>query len=394
MNWNSYSTHLANEKLASARLREPPLIALLIKRTYDIDDHGKCHLADEQHPIYEDMIPYEEVPPPRISPPKWDNDLFAFKEMTDVIIQGSAHSYGKLLRETVVRVHFSNISRSIKVYGHRKCVWDRTGHLQFTPPEPFEKIPLRYDCAYGGQDVIALKRYGDPVEETFDFIRPEWKLSTTSPYHYPRNPAGKGFLVEADRESVEAIELPNLEWLEDPITPERLAIGSVKKWPQGPLPAAFDWYEQSWFPRIACLGITPESEVSLKDILEINLGWIPKEVVEKHSCLDQQMHPFFVQGASPGLSIKSLKPNEIFLLENLFPKKPQMVIQLPDEVPEAMIKLPMKGKLDLKPFLNTVAIQSDEGKLIMVWSCRAAVQRPYSPPEFDYIDYQIRWKKG
>jgi len=393
MSENFKSEPPTNIKFACARLREPPLLALLIKRTYYIVENGTCQLADEQYPIYEDMIPYEKLDPPKLSPPKWDNDLFAFKEMTDVVIQGSVQSYGKSLSETIGEVRFHNVSRSIKVYGNRRCEWDRMGRLRFTPPEPFEKIPLRYDFAYGGQDVTALRRFGDPVEETFDFIRPEWKLSTTSPFHYPRNPTGKGYLIEADRENIETVELPNLEWPEDPMTPERLAVRTVKDWMKGPLPAAFDWYEQSWFPRIACLGFIPDYEIPLQGIPEINLGWVPKDVMEKRSLLDQHMHPFFLQGASPGLTIKGISPKENFLLINIFPERSQKVVQLPGEVPVVMVKLPMRGEVHLFPFLNTVALQADEGKLIMVWSCRAEVQRPYGPPEFESIHYHLRWKR-
>lgn len=384
--------HPSHERLTSATLTKPPMLALVIKRTYDITPNGSCRLAEKQYPVHNDVVMYDELDPPQVSAPQWDNDLFALKTLTDVILQGSAHTYGGPVQETTVELNFAHVRRAIKVYGDRRVEWGADGEPRFTPPVKFEEMPLCYDRAYGGQDAIALKRQGDPVEEVFDFVRPEWLFSTTSPYHYPRNPAGTGYVIETDRESIEGIRVPNLEWQGDPLTPKRLGVGTVDAWMGGALPACFDWHEQSWFPRMAYLGEIPEHTIPPNGVPEVVLGLAASDLMEERSILDQQIHPLFVQGASPGLAVKDLKPDEIFTLVNLCPDAPYKKIQLPGEIPSAVVQLPMRGECILKPFLSTVVIQPDDGKVVLVWSCRSEVQRPYGQPEFININYRVTWE--
>jgi len=380
-----------NEKFACAWTTDPPLLALVVKRTYEFGPDGTCSIAGEQMPVHDDVVLYHEAEPPGVSPPKWDNDLFAFKTRTDIIVQGSAHTYGSPAATTTVELEFAGVQRSITVFGDRRVDKDGSGTRVFTPPEPFEKMPLRYDRAYGGQDLAALERFGDPVEEIFGSVRPEWQLSTTSPYHYPRNPAGKGYLIENDSEDFRRLEVPNLEWPWDPLTPDRLVAGAVTAWPRCPLPAGFDWYEQSWFPRSAYIGIIPEHNVPISGFREIELGLAGPDLIEPRSLIDMQLHPMFVQGASPGLAVNELKADETFRLVNLCPDKPQATVTLPGDIPWAKAQLPMRGEIILRPFLNTVVIRPDDHRVIMVWSCSSEVERPYGEPEFEHIPYELNW---
>lgn len=234
-----------------------PRIGLLLKRTYTFQDGAGCDAAgeDEQEPICFGELPYEEADPPRVSPVQADNDLFAFRRKTDLVIQGSAYTYVNGVSMTHVSVRVGTFKRTIRVYGERRLTRGLNGKLMFDMPEPFDAMPVRYDRAYGGVDATALKRRPVPLmlRELAEAM-PQLPIATDTPFHYARNPCGRGFLIEDDEESLGAAEVPNLEFPFDPITPERLAVRSVHGWVDAPLPACMDWQSAGWFPRIAYLG--------------------------------------------------------------------------------------------------------------------------------------------
>jgi hypothetical protein len=382
-----------NVHLVCGQPDEDYYLALIVKRTYQILPNGTCKKLDikEQEPVYEDSEVYEQVEAPLVSPTRQDNDCFAFKQATDVIVQGSAYAYKNACTSMVVTVKFRDIERQIRVFGDRCCDWNYDKRLRFTDPEPFERMPLRYDRAYGGQDKVALKRYGDPVVETMGSVRPEWNLEANSPYHYLRNPSGMGYIVQLDKESTENLQVPNLEFLFDPVTPERIAVSEPDKWMNGPLPACFDWCDQSWFPRIAYLGVLPSFPVEQKP-LEIAQGWSEPDLLSSASILDLNFRPEFLQGASAGLAVKGVRPNEMFFFENLFPQFPEVTVQLPGEIPEVSITPKWKDERSMESHLNTIVFRPDDWKVILTWSCRAKVHRPYTPDELRKTPFKLFWK--
>jgi len=383
----------AHEHFACTSYDTPFVLALVIKRTYDLTAIGGCRLADEQLPVHDDAVEYAPVESPLVAIHKWDNDLFALKTLTDVVVQGSAQSYGKVCAEAVVELKVANIHRKIRVFGNRIVYWIN-GEPLFTHPEPFETMPIRYDHAYGGQDRVAFGRHGDFLAELFTSVRPEWELERTSPFHYPRNPAGKGFVIAADRESYEGLAVPNLEWLNDPLTPSRLAVGEVQKWMSGSLPASFDWYDQANFPRIAYLApMEPHHEIPADGVPEIQLGYASADLLSAPSIFEQQLHPLFVQGATPGLSVKELRPDESITLVNMFPESPQKTLNLPGEVPHVKVLLPKRKTVRMKPFLSSVVVRPEDNQLVTVWSCRSEVERSYAEPEYPYLPYEVVWKR-
>jgi hypothetical protein len=65
-------------------------IGLVLKRTYIFQNGGGCDVAEEdrQEPLSSEEVPYEELEPPRVSPVRLDNDMFAFRPKTDLVVQG------------------------------------------------------------------------------------------------------------------------------------------------------------------------------------------------------------------------------------------------------------------------------------------------------------------
>jgi hypothetical protein len=375
------------ERLVCAEPDGTSWIALVIKRTYSIRSDGRCVLSDEQVPIDDGSTDYEDVEAPRVSAPRWDSDLLAFKEATDVVIQGQAYCYGQRV-STVAEVHSKKISRIVRVFGERQFEWTN-GNARITPPRSFESMPLRYKLAYGGCDTAALKAHGDPALKMFGDLAPEWKLGEQTRFHYPRNLAGCGYLTSLTKESVEAAVVPNLEFADDPLTPERMAVAVPEDWLEAPIPAGFDWFDPRWFPRVGYLGLTPEHNVPRKPIAEVALGWAPPDLLELPSLFELEMHPKFLQAASPGLAVSDLSSGEIFQFRNVFPRSPEFNVELPRYPQDVSLHLSHAHVLSIRPFLTAVVFQPDADRVICIWSARARSERVFAECELQNMSWSI-----
>ncbi|MDX9787847.1 MAG: DUF2169 domain-containing protein [Desulfobacterales bacterium] len=367
-----------------------PQLALVFKRAFTIASTGRCELTEEALQLQDDVTLWEaERPLPLVSPPRWDADLYAFKPATDIVVQGHAYAYNAI--PTVdVELRAGPITRVVRVHGDRHLEW--TGQkAAFTPPAPFMKMPLRYDRAYGGVDTVALAREGDPLVKAFQAAQPRFAdiVAGNTEFHYPRNPSGCGYLMTADRESIEAAKVPNLEFPFDPVTPERLAVGKPEAWLRAPLPAGFDWYHPSWFPRLAFAGQVHEHEKIAGDVPETRQGWIPPDILT----LSQGRFPFFdlrfQQGASPGLAISNFPPDAELFLKNLFPSVPEKRLRLPGTLPKVTIALKPSDQRETRTKLTAVVVQPDENRVILVYAAICEVSRRYGNHEMAVMKWSI-----
>ena len=238
-----------------------------------------------------------------------------------------------------------------------------------------EKIPLRYSHAYGGHDTTAEAKNGNPAEPLQRFFDEPIDLVRASPYQYPRNPAGVGYLIEQSAESLEKLQLPNLEDPLDPLTPERLLLGSYLRWPTMPLPQATDWIDYDWFPRIAYSGIVvPSYEPPKNPIAEVTRGYAPADVLVDKPIVQKQDW-LFTSGASLGLQLPYLRGDEAVELTNMHAKQQALRFTLPGERPKISTD-GRKGKLNpTEPVLHSVVIEPDAERVTVVW-CGAARAAP------------------
>jgi hypothetical protein len=367
-------------------------LAAIIKLTFTLQPDGSCRPAELQEPLVANPGSYEQLDTPLISPPAWDCDFLPFKPGTDVVVQGHAYTYNPSATCVDAEILLPNgESRVIRAYGDRRLELHRD-RLAFTPPAAFEIMPLRFDRAYGGFDAAIEQRETDWVldrKQGAEGGGASWYSSGRQ--YYPRNPCGIGFCETLRRGSPDSVQVPNLEYPVDPITPERLAVGSAENWLDAPLPAAFDWYAPSWFPRIAYLGLTPEHTIPADGIREITLGWAAPNLIELPSLLQFGYHGTFQHGASPALIQRKLEPGCAFLLRNLFPEQPEQRVQLPQQVPHLAIHVSDSQTLATTPRLGAVVIRPDQSQLIQVWSARTPVTRPYYPNETSEMKWKVRW---
>lgn len=367
-------------------------LAMLLKRTYRIHN-ARCEYAgdDAQEILMRGEIPYDrEVEPPRSSPPFFARDYFAVRRETDVVVQGLAFAYAPDTRRAEVSVRFADLTRRIAVFGPRVGTYDHLGRPRFSEPGPFEAVPLRYDLAFGGLDMHALLAEFAHLPDDA-----EVDLPIFTEYHYPRNPTGLGYLIELTRERFEGLPLPLLESPDDPLSPERLAVGKPERWPHAPLPVCWDWCSEGWFPRIGYLGLAPDVEDPEIVLPEVKKGWVSSDILSipaVHEKPDATPRLEFARAASPGMTVPDLPPDATFELTGVHPLKQLYSFSLPGEVPDVSLELAPGVLTKLAPHLDSVVIRPASGELVVVWSARAKVDRRYEARDTMLMRRQIDWR--
>ena len=375
------------EAIVCAAPEGPHEFAVVVKRTFSIRHDGRCVPADEQIPIIEDFPAWEAVDPPFASPPRWDSDLSAFKRATDVVVQGHAYSYyGEPTVDCELLV--GQTHRVVRVHGDRRLE-RHEGKLRITPGAPFERIPLRYDRAYGGFDAASYERDRDPQIDTMNRLQPELNMGTSTRFHYPRNPSGVGFIVHGSPMQPQDLPIPNFEFPWDPLTLRRMAVNRPQDWMDAPIPAGFDWWAPEWFPRLAYLGVTPDHAPRDGPPPEAALGWVPPGILASRPIYELGWNPQFFQGASPGLTIPRPGRGTTIVLRNLFPGHPERRITLPPIQPVVQVRVSAVDVRQTTTQLNSVVIQPDDDRLILVWSARCAAPRPFHESELGKLSWTL-----
>jgi hypothetical protein len=361
------------------------ILAVLVKATYVLLADGRVLESREQLPLTDALVrdPDDE----RLLAD--DTDLYPHKLATDVVLKG--HAYAASPRPTFdVALRVSTASKLIHVVGDRRCTLSRAGRIVFSAPEPVTKVPLRYDRAYGGEDAAATAKHGNPYDELARFLGPELANLKPSYWSYPRNPAGRGFLVEGTAEAVEQLVLPNLEDPLDPLRPDRLVCGQLGHWPGMPLPQALGWVDVGWFPRLAYFGFVPEHEPPERPIAEVARGYAPADILQSKPIVEK-FDFRCANGAALGLQLPYLVGGEEIELANLHPEAARVLFRLPKQRPQIWTD-GRNGKLnETKPVIHSVIIEPDEARFSIVWRGSAPALRPYMPEELEKMPFLVRW---
>ncbi|HOS97504.1 MAG TPA: DUF2169 domain-containing protein [Deltaproteobacteria bacterium] len=361
------------------------ILSVLLKITYAIMPDGRCEPSPGQVPLVTAPEPHSEIKGLLVR----DIDIFPFKPATDIVIKGHAYGKGRTIFEAGVRVHRNE--KRILVIGNRRCTLRRGRGVAFSDPEPVDTVPLRYTHAYGGRDRAAEEKYGNPFMELHPNVDKRYcDMDMASPFLYPRNPCGRGYLIEPEREAVEAVELPNLEDPQDPLIPERLAVLDHQQWIRMPLPQATDWYDYGWFPRISYSGIVPYFEPQDAVPAEVRRGLAPEWITAEH-LPDARGAFLMTNGASPGLTVPYLRGGEEVLLGNMHPRLETLRIKLPPKAPRLWTD-GRKGRMNpTEPVMHTVLIEPDEDRLSILWRGSAPALRPYLPDELAAMPLRAEW---
>jgi hypothetical protein len=372
----------------SARLPDGgPMLAVLAKRTYLVDAAGRLRVAPEQLPLT--LAP--ELDPKVKELLRADTDMMAFKLRTDVIVLGHAYAPRRERRiEAVIRIAGHDVK--IAVTGERRCGVDVRGNARIPEPAPIERVPLCFTHAYGGKDGAAEAKYGDVLADDPAVLKndPDVDLEAASPYLYPRNPCGRGYLVEPSHEGLAGMLLPQLEDPSDLLTPARLAESSIEHWQRLPLPWSTGWVNHTWYPRIAFVGVIPISESFDRPPLEVDRGLVPEYLADGVARLEPTSSFELASGAHVALQRPHLRGGETIELLNLHKSRPRWTLQLPP--PPTLQTDGRNGKLNpTEPVLHSVILEPDEDRVSVVWRGAAAALRPYAPGELDGMPLRVVW---
>ena len=304
----------AVERIVTMDKTGAEILALVTKGTYDIveDKKDPLHLAPEQIPI---QSADEYCGEPGKSSVRYESDLSLRKVGTDVVLLGYAFPGRKGVREVDVTLTAGKIRKTVRVFGDR--VWNKSlGRYRSSDPARFEKMPLKYEMAFGGVDSGVEK---DGFES--------W------------NPVGIGFHAKGSKSPIQDAKLPNIE------DPRAL----IKKPSDRPRPAGFGFVGKSWTPRKELAG-TYDS----------------KWVASKMPLLPDDFDDRFNNGASEGLvALDYFCGGEVVEVSNVTPTG-RMQFILPRQVLVASMLVDAKlSQSEMK--LDSVIIDADNAKLMLVW---------------------------
>jgi hypothetical protein len=329
------------------------ILAVLVKRTYDIVPGKRCARAEEDRKLLGGDKHYDD---PMSSSVEFEADFVPFKLATDVVLNGKAYAPGgKPAATFTASLAVGNHRKDVRVIGDRVCRHRDGGDPTFTDPNPIAAIDLKYENAYGGVDI-----YSDP------------KI----PCAYPRNYLGKGFVVGKTKKTIENLELPNLEDPNNLLMPARLCCGEVKHWEKQPMPQSFGWFFKCWRPRALLAGVMPADKAFEKELRQAFAPALPpKEQKEYEASKLPDVDFRFFNGASPGLVVPFLTGDEQIRASNLTPNG-ELAFQLPGERPKIALDLGEGAKQEAV-VLHTVMIRMEDRQVDLVW--RAAF--PYDGPD-------------
>ena len=209
----------------------------IAKFTYKIE--GGQLRGTEPEPLLNDFL--DPDLDPRLTA---DTDFWPYKYATDFVVIGSAFAPGGVPVPSIqVGVDVGSVSKRIAVFGRREITW-AGGRPRIGDPQPFTEIPITWENAYGGTDWRVPFQHEDFED---DQVLGAMVAEHDHPGMYPRNPFGRGYLVESGE--VPKMLMPNLEDPQDLLTAERLLVGDPELWWRQPLPWCFDWVSPATFPR-------------------------------------------------------------------------------------------------------------------------------------------------
>ncbi len=286
-----------------------------VKGTFDIRADGTTVPAEKQEKV---VLAPEFAGDPQSSSLLNDTDLPHKKLATDVLLQGHAYApAGKPATRLSVGLKVANIQKVLHVTGDR--VWlDSIGGVAISDPQPFLKMPITYERAFGGMDLI------DEDEKQHD-----WDV---------RNPAGCGFATKA--EHLIGKPVPNIE------DPNDLITG----WKQRPRPMGFGPIAGYWHPRVKLAGTYDENWEKQR------LPLLPEDFDERYhqSAPEDQQVPGYLKGGEL-VQLVNLTPEGRFqfLLPRIFLG---FTTHFFDGTSESH-----------RSVLHTVILKPDVPQVVMVW---------------------------
>lgn len=263
---------------------------------------------------------------PKNSSLKCAAELGLGKPATDILLRGHAYAPSGGGTSAAVRLQVGGMEKNVRVFGNR--IWESgLFGLRISEPEPFQKIPLKYELAFGGTDA-------QPEDEK--------KVD-----YEPRNPVGCGLVSKKSRAPAKNTPLPNLE------NPYEL----IKSPKDRPAPACFGPVCAHWEPRKSFAGTYDQA-------------WMKKRA----PYLPADFNPRYLQVAPPDLITRNyLQGGEAVEIIGATPEG-KLRFGLPRCTMEIVFHFDGKPQASA-PKLDTVCFEPDEKRVTMIWRAFQVVDK-------------------
>jgi hypothetical protein len=293
-----------------------PVVVTVVKATYSLDETGILTLADEQVPVNLAGQKSGEEPD---APYKYEPEIALSKPGADVVLIGHARPAQAGETAIDVGVKVGPVQQIARVFGNRFWVRTATG-VRMSRTEALQMVPLTWQHAFGGHDLI--------------------RSTPEHPLFESRNPVGTGFGQPGAKDG-DFIRVPNIE------DPKQL----IRECGEVVTPVGFGFTSPHWQPRASFGGTFGEEwEQGRKPLLPVDF--------------DRR----FFNAAAPGLiGDRCLAGNEEVVVLNASPV-PRLAFRLPSVAPPRCVVVLRKQKdITLATSLDTVIVNTDEGKLFLLW---------------------------
>jgi hypothetical protein len=269
--------------------------------------------------------------------------MVPFKPRADVVLVGHAYAAGgKPVTHLAVGIRVGKLRRAMIVFGDRTWRYQVIGSPTISDAEPFTRMDLVYERAFGGIDSPAA-------------------------LYCKENLVGVGFIGKNSRASVDGKPLPNLE---DPDNP-------IRSWNTHPKPVGFGFYGRGWMPRLQYAGTYDENyrnEVAPampKDFsYDLFNGAHPALQVAPYLRGDEEVELINVSRESPlRFRLPGFKPRVSVLRWSTSPE-----VWLGANAGEPHVSAPLKEE-SVKMNLDTLVFLPDEGIFYEVFRGSCALSR-------------------
>lgn len=292
----------------------------MIKGTYCFDADGVVSLVEEQKDI---CMSDEYFGEPGKSSIQYASDVALRKGGTNISLVGHAYTYNDRTSQIDAGISVGGLKKTVRVFGNR--FWKYSfGMVSMSKAEPFEKMPLQYERAFGGEDKT------HPKESKHAFEK--------------RNPIGTGFRVNKTKEAINNLPLPNIE----------LTSKQIKSWKDKPSPTGFGSISSSWEPRLGFAGTYDEAWE------ENTMPLLPDDFDDK-----------FFDSANPDLIFKNfLQGGETVELYNLHPERQEVKFKLPQNLMKVSFYI-KDDIIDVPADLDTIVFEPDDNCFTLLWRASA-----------------------
>jgi hypothetical protein len=299
-----------------------PAVVTVVKATYQFDLEGTVSLADQQVPVNLTGEPWTDNP---ISSYRYEPEVALCKLATDVVLIGHAHPTGGNSASVDVGIKVGPVQKVARVFGDRFWV-QSDGVVRITRANPVEPLPLTWENAFGGVDVVNST--------------PERQILES------RNPVGTGFGRPLMRNG-DRLKLPNIE------DPNDL----IRDYGSSVAPCGFGFTSPNWQPRVTFAG-TYEDE------------WTRTRKPMLPADFDRR----FFNAAPPGLVVPGhLRGGEDVVLLNTTAVS-RVAFRLPAIAPPTCrVVVRRQQDVQLETQLDTVIVNADELQLLLIWRAYATL---------------------